>query len=172
MHACLLSCFRHVWTGCNCANSWTVARQAPHPWDSPGKNTGVGCHSLLQGISPSQGWNLHLMSPALAGGSLSLAPGGKPKHIEFISKYQTLLWGADLYILTHSILTLTLWVIFTIFILQIWKIRQREINLSCATELKSAGAKIQIKAIFLCPWLHCTIEWNIYTYAHIYGIPW
>ena len=20
----------------------------PHPWDSPGKNTGVGCHSLLQ----------------------------------------------------------------------------------------------------------------------------
>ena len=22
--------------------------QAPHPWDSPGKNTGVGCHFLLQ----------------------------------------------------------------------------------------------------------------------------
>ena len=20
----------------------------PHPWDSPGKNTGVGCHVLLQ----------------------------------------------------------------------------------------------------------------------------
>ena len=25
------------------------------PWDSPGKNTGVGCHSLLQGIFPTQG---------------------------------------------------------------------------------------------------------------------
>ena len=24
------------------------------PWDSPGKNTGVGCHSLLQGIFPTQ----------------------------------------------------------------------------------------------------------------------
>ena len=23
------------------------------PWDSPGKNTGVGCHSLLQGIFPT-----------------------------------------------------------------------------------------------------------------------
>ena len=23
-------------------------RQLPHPWDSPGKNTGVGCHFLLQ----------------------------------------------------------------------------------------------------------------------------
>ena len=25
------------------------------PWDSPGKNTGVGCHSLLLGIFPTQG---------------------------------------------------------------------------------------------------------------------
>ena len=34
------------------------------PWDSPGKNTGVGCHALLQGIFPTQGWNpglLHLL---------------------------------------------------------------------------------------------------------------
>ena len=29
----------------------------PHPWDSPGKNTGVGCHFLLQGIFPTQGSN-------------------------------------------------------------------------------------------------------------------
>ena len=27
------------------------------PWDSPGKNTGVGCHSLLQGIFLTQGPN-------------------------------------------------------------------------------------------------------------------
>ena len=26
---------------------WHPAR-LPHPWDSPGKNTGVGCHFLLQ----------------------------------------------------------------------------------------------------------------------------
>ena len=25
-----------------------AAQQAPCPWDSPGKNTGVGCHFLLQ----------------------------------------------------------------------------------------------------------------------------
>ena len=31
------------------------------PWDSPGKNTGVGCHALLQGIFPTQGWNPHLL---------------------------------------------------------------------------------------------------------------
>ena len=31
-----------------CATQWTAAHQAPRPWDSPGKNTGVGCHFLLQ----------------------------------------------------------------------------------------------------------------------------
>ena len=30
------------------------------PWDFPGKNTGVGCHFLLQGISPTQGLKLGL----------------------------------------------------------------------------------------------------------------
>ena len=30
------------------------------PLDSPGKNTGVGCHALLQGIFPTQGSNLGL----------------------------------------------------------------------------------------------------------------
>ena len=34
------------------------------PWDSPGKNTGVDYHALLQGIFPTQRWNpclLHLL---------------------------------------------------------------------------------------------------------------
>ena len=28
------------------ATPWTVAHQALHPWDFPGKSTGVGCHFL------------------------------------------------------------------------------------------------------------------------------
>jgi len=31
------------------------------PWDSPGKNTRVGCYALLQVTSPTQGWNLCLL---------------------------------------------------------------------------------------------------------------
>ena len=31
------------------------------PWDSPDKNTGVGCHALLQGIFPTQGSNPDLL---------------------------------------------------------------------------------------------------------------
>ena len=32
-----------------------------HPWDFPGKNTGVGCHFLLQRIFPTHGSNLGLL---------------------------------------------------------------------------------------------------------------
>ena len=41
----LLSRFSHVRL---CATPSMAAHQAPRPWDSPGKNTGVGCHFLLQ----------------------------------------------------------------------------------------------------------------------------
>ena len=48
------------------------------PWDSPDKNTGVGCRSLLQGIFLTQGLNPHLfMSPALQAGSLPGEPVGE-----------------------------------------------------------------------------------------------
>ena len=43
------------------ATPWTVAFQAPLSVDSPGKNTGVGCHFLLQGIFPTQGLNSSLL---------------------------------------------------------------------------------------------------------------
>ena len=34
---------------------WTLPARLLCPWDSPGQNTGVGCHALLQGIFPTQG---------------------------------------------------------------------------------------------------------------------
>ena len=41
----LLSRFSCVWL---CVTPLMAAHQAPRPWDSPSKNTGVGCHFLLQ----------------------------------------------------------------------------------------------------------------------------
>ena len=47
------------------------------PWDSPGKNTAVGCHALLQGIFPTQGSNLCLLRLLhWQAGSLPLMPPG------------------------------------------------------------------------------------------------
>ena len=42
------------------ATPWEAARLLC-PWNSPGKNTGVGSHSLLQGIFLTQGSNPNLM---------------------------------------------------------------------------------------------------------------
>ena len=42
------------------ATPWTIAIRLLSPWNLPGRNTGVGCHFLLQGIVPTQGLNRHL----------------------------------------------------------------------------------------------------------------
>ena len=58
-------------------NPWTVAHQAPL---SLGffKNTGVGCHALLQGIFPAQGSNPNLLCLLhWQAGSLPWVPPGK-----------------------------------------------------------------------------------------------
>ena len=49
--ACMLSCFSHVQPF---AIPWTIAHQLLYPRDSSGKDTGVGCHFLLQGIFLTQ----------------------------------------------------------------------------------------------------------------------
>ena len=47
------------------------------PWNSPGKNIGVGSHFLLQGIFPTQG-SIEPGSPALQADSSVSKPPGKP----------------------------------------------------------------------------------------------
>ena len=44
----LLLLLSHISRVLLCATPETAAHRLPHPWDSPGKNTGVGCHFLLQ----------------------------------------------------------------------------------------------------------------------------
>ena len=49
------------------------------PQDSPVKNTGVGCHALLQGTFQIWGLNPCILTPpALAGGSFTTTPIRKP----------------------------------------------------------------------------------------------
>ena len=70
---------------------WTIAYQIPCPWNYPGKNTGVGCHFLLQGIFPTQELNprilclLHWQVDCLP-----LAPPGKPSCLPTITYIQVL----------------------------------------------------------------------------------
>ena len=50
-HCCHIVCVLVAKSCLTLATPWTVARWALFPWDSPGKNTGVDCQSLLQGSS-------------------------------------------------------------------------------------------------------------------------
>ena len=57
LYVCLLSHFNHI------RLSATLGLQPTRllcPWDFSGKNTGVGCHTLLQGIFPTQELKLGL----------------------------------------------------------------------------------------------------------------
>ena len=61
------------------ANPWTWPDRLLFPWNFPGKDAGVGCHALLEGILGTQGLNLCLLSTLHPQtGSLPLAPPGKP----------------------------------------------------------------------------------------------
>ena len=66
----------------SCPTVWPCGLQPTRllcPWDSPGKNTGVCCHALIQGIFPTQGSNPHLLCLLHWWvGSLPLMPPGKP----------------------------------------------------------------------------------------------
>ena len=78
MHACVVSPVQFFVT------LQTIACQIPLsmgfsrllcPWNSPGKNTGMGCHFLLQGL-PHPG--IERASPALQVDSLLLSQQGSP----------------------------------------------------------------------------------------------
>ena len=59
-----------------------------HPWNFPGKNTGVGCHFLLQRISPTQGFNPCLLCPLhWQEDSLPTELPEKPRYSISLSKF-------------------------------------------------------------------------------------
>ena len=57
LRSCMLSCFSNV-TLCDAG---LLPTRLLCLWGSPGKNTGVGCHFLLQGICQTQGSNPDLV---------------------------------------------------------------------------------------------------------------
>ena len=56
-----------------------------HPRDFLGKETGVGCHFLLQGTFPMQGLNASPDSPALAGGCFTTEHTQKEHHRDLLT---------------------------------------------------------------------------------------
>ena len=69
------------------ATLWTVARQAPRSMGFSKQEYWSEYHALLQGDLPDQRVEaVSLMSPALAGKFLTLAPPGKPLINDYAPK--------------------------------------------------------------------------------------
>ena len=78
MHAKSLQSCPTLCDSMDFATLWTVDRPLC-PWDSPGKNTRVGCHASLQEIFPTWGSNSCLLRLLhWQAGSLPLVSPGKP----------------------------------------------------------------------------------------------
>ena len=69
---------------------WQPTR-LPHPWDSPGKNTGVGCHFLLQCVKVKSESEVAQSCPTLSDPMDYSLPGSS---IQGISQARVLEWAA------------------------------------------------------------------------------
>ena len=63
----------------------------PHPWDSPGKNTGVGCHFLLQCMKVKSESEVAQLCPTLSDPMDCSLPGSS---VHGIFQTRVLQWGA------------------------------------------------------------------------------
>ena len=83
---------------------WTVAYQAPL-WEYPDKNTGVGCHFLLQGIFPTPGWNPALPHCRQTFYQLSrqgsLSPGTKVRLVKAMV-FPVVMYGCESWIIKKA----------------------------------------------------------------------
>ena len=95
---------------------WTHGLQPARlfcPWDSPGKNTAVGCRALLQRICPTQGSNPHVLCLLhWKAGSLPVMPPGNQPCISTMWHIAPILWVGREVIL---------------FVL-LWKLRLKEVK--------------------------------------------
>ena len=74
-----------------CATHRWQPTRLPHPWDSPGKNTGVGCHFLLQCIKVKSESELAESCPTLHDPRDCSLPGSS---VHGIFQARVLEWGA------------------------------------------------------------------------------
>ena len=88
-----LSCIRL------CGTPQTAAHQAPRPWDSPGKNTGVGCHFLLQCMEVKSEGEVTQSCPSLSDPMDCSLPG---PSIHGIFQARVLEWVAIAFSVTGS----------------------------------------------------------------------
>ena len=74
-----------------CGTPWRQPTRLPRPWDSPGKNTGVGCHFLLQCMKLKSESEVAQLCPTLHDPMDCSLPGSS---VHGIFQARVMEWGA------------------------------------------------------------------------------
>ena len=74
-----------------CATPEMAATKLPRPWDCPGKNTGMGCHFLLQCMKVKSESEVNQSCPTLSDPMDCSLPGS---FVHGIFQARVLEWGA------------------------------------------------------------------------------
>ena len=102
MHNCCCCC----WVASVVSDSLRPHRQPPTrllcPWDSPGKNTGVGCHFPLQCMKVKSESEVTQSCPTLSNPMVCSPPGSS---VHGIFQARVLEWGATAFSTMHNYYT-------------------------------------------------------------------
>ena len=88
---CVVSCVQLFATLWSVASSSLQPIRLLSPWNSPGKNTGVGCDAPLQGFSSPRDWIDISCISCIAGGFFTTEWPGKPMYMYNTLHYMC--WG-------------------------------------------------------------------------------
>ena len=125
------------------------------PWDSPGKNTGVSCHFLLQGIFPTQASNLRLLCLLhWQVDSLPVSHLGNPIKL-WPSTFRAVLLGVSWYVTIYYVVSQ--WTLI-LYVNWIQEHKSREVKGKCvkfsATEyFKGKGLKFSFYVFLKIPFI-------------------
>ena len=131
----------------------------PRPWDSPGKNTGVGCHFLLQCMKVKSEREVAQLCPTLSDLMDCSLPGSS---IHGIFQTRVLEWGA--------IATVFTWTLFLnkLFILEYFQIYRKVVKI--IQSLYNAHP-LSFIAAFCITMIYMSQERNQHCYRTIYYRP-
>ena len=105
-------------TCCCCGSASVVSgsmrqpTRPPHPWESPGKNTGVGCHFLLQCMKVKSESEVTQLCPTVSDPVDCSLPGSS---VHGIFQARVLEWGAIAFLHLFPLVTTYLLSVFVSF---------------------------------------------------------
>ena len=132
-------------------HKWQPTR-LPHPWDSPGKNTGVGCHFLLQCMKVKSENEVPQSCPTPSDPMDCGLPGSS---IHGIFQARVLEWGAVAFSVLLTLMATK----------RKARLRNNSMDMFCKIKLQHYFSKFQNILI-----LTLQLPWNLNTTVHFYQV--